>query len=1000
MAKGTDSDDFVSMSVSEPRSDLKRNHIIFEYSRKRFKKSGSNLTDNSVIKDESATAAKLSVSAPIKQERTENGSSEIGIALNAPEQNLNLVMEFVPNVVETRNVDVATPNIEESRGNMSPLKPDEAPLVVDDNAGLVCCLRSPLCSEAHESTSVEPLQQLVHEPTCVEPLQFKRSVGRPRKINRSIKAETTVEAKTSEDAAIANGDLQNISSGKPVDSEVENMSIHNNSAVQDAFKVKPSGRFSRLALECMTKAQIVGKINMLQITSLDTPLRRFTRSALGSKDESPVMEESTPAQATSSEKPLRRFTRSALNVEDDSTEMLDAETHGDESNGATDISSPNRTPSHKKLEMKMSKKIGLTNFPTKINELLYTGLLEGLSVEYVFPSQKKGVLQGTIKDCGILCSCSLCKGCKVVTATKFERHAGSTNRNPALFIYLDNGNNLRDVLNACKDAPRDMLEAAIQMAIASSVKNAVCLNCKKPKKTRGTLVLCNSCLVLKRSQSSSACTPRSKQLVITEESDDEPTPVSPHDKSSRGKLTRKDLRLHKLVFEKDGLPDGTELGYYVQGKKLLEGYKKGLGIFCFCCNSEISPSQFEAHAGWAKRRKPYLHIYTSNGVSLHELSISLHKERKFSAKDNDDLCGICGDFGDLLLCDGCPRSFHKDCVGEVSVPRGKWYCTYCQNMFQNYQSCASNANALAAGRVSGVDPIEQISKRCIRIVNTPEPELGGCTLCWVPGFNKSGFGPRTIIFCDQCEKEFHVGCLKDHNMADLKEKPEGKWFCTKGCSRINIALEKCVVRGPEELPDSITKLLKMKPEESNISWRLLSGKVASPESRSLLSKAVAMFHNRFDPIVDAVTGRDLIPRMVYGKNMREQDFSGMFCAVLTVNSSVVSAGLIRVLGQDLAELPLVATSSEYQGQGYFYSLFCCIERLLGFLNVKTIVLPAAEEAEAIWTQKFGFQKLSPDQVTKYTKEYQLTVFRGTAVLQKPVPKCRILRKPSEDSTMS
>lgn len=55
----------------------------------------------------------------------------------------------------------------------------------------------------------------------------------------------------------------------------------------------------------------------------------------------------------------------------------------------------------------------------------------------------------------------------------------------------------------------------------------------------------------------------------------------------------------------------------------------------------------------------YLHIYTSNGVSLHELSISLSKGRKFSAKDNDDLCGICGDFGDLLLCDGCPRAFHK-----------------------------------------------------------------------------------------------------------------------------------------------------------------------------------------------------------------------------------------------------------------------------------------------------------------------------------------------------
>jgi len=28
----------------------------------------------------------------------------------------------------------------------------------------------------------------------------------------------------------------------------------------------------------------------------------------------------------------------------------------------------------------------------------------------------------------------------------------------------------------------------------------------------------------------------------------------------------RDLRLHKLVFEKDGLPDGTTVGYYIHGK--------------------------------------------------------------------------------------------------------------------------------------------------------------------------------------------------------------------------------------------------------------------------------------------------------------------------------------------------------------------------------------------------------------------------------------------------
>ncbi|XP_061337691.1 uncharacterized protein LOC133284642 [Gastrolobium bilobum] len=478
--------------------------------------------------------------------------------------------------------------------------------------------------------------------------------------------------------------------------------------------------------------------------------------------------------------------------------------------------------------------------------------------------------------------------------------------------------------------------------------------------------------------------------------------LSPQNKSA-WRITKKYQRLHKLIFEDEGLPDGAEVAYYARGQKLLEGIKRRSGIVCRCCNTEISPSQFEVHAGWASRRKPYAYIYTSNGVSLHELAIFLSKDRKYTAKYNDDVCIVCWDGGNLLLCDGCPRAFHKECASVSSIPRGNWYCQICQHIFPRESCGALNPDAVAAGRVEGVDPIEQIAKRCIRIVKDFEAEISGCALCRGSDFSISGFGPRTIIICDQCEKEYHVGCLRDHKMAYLKELPEGNWLCCNDCTRIHSTLENLLVRGDERLPESLLDVIKKKQEERcleplneiDVRWKLLNGKIASPETRPLLLEAVSMFHECFDPIVDAATGRDLIPAMVYGRNLQTQDFGGMYCALLMVNSYVVSAGMLRIFGSDIAELPLVATRNKNRGKGYFQTLFSCIERLLAFLNVKNLVLPAAEEAESIWTDNFGFSKMKPDEITNYRKNYhQIMAFKGTIMLHKTVPQCRVINTQS------
>jgi len=52
---------------------------------------------------------------------------------------------------------------------------------------------------------------------------------------------------------------------------------------------------------------------------------------------------------------------------------------------------------------------------------------------------------------------------------------------------------------------------------------------------------------------------------------------------------------------------------------------------------------------------------------------------KICLSKNNDLCATCGEGGDLLCCDSCPRAFHLKCVRSLKgrVPRGSWFCTAC-----------------------------------------------------------------------------------------------------------------------------------------------------------------------------------------------------------------------------------------------------------------------------------------------------------------------------------
>ncbi|KAL5809337.1 hypothetical protein ACOSQ3_030028 [Xanthoceras sorbifolium] len=663
------------------------------------------------------------------------------------------------------------------------------------------------------------------------------------------------------------------------------------------------------------------------------------------------------------------------------------------------------------MEIKMSKKVVPNEYPTNVKKLLLTGILNGAPVKYISTTREKE-LDGIVSGGGYLCGCYLCNFSKVVSAHEFEQHAGVKTRHPNNHIYLENGKPIYSIIQELKTAPLGILEEVVKNVAGSSVNEGSFqvwkaglrqgngmveqdekYNVKLPSMSH-SVVSCSS-LSLDESMSPSCSSVRKKaakqQTCMKELIEEQKRGVKrpgyyisnssvQQKKGSEGGTKKRDNDLHRLLFLPNGLADGAGLTYIVKGQRLRSGYKQGNGIVCDCCNTEISPSQFESHAGMAARRQPYRHIYASNGMTLHDIALTLANGQCGTFIYSDNMCTVCGDAGDLIFCSTCPRAFHSECLGLQWIPRVDWHCPNCKEKF-------GPGKRAADGKSSCVSRSMILQK----VGEVPTIDIGGCVVCRAHDFSTAKFNDRTVIYCDQCEKEFHVGCLRVSGLCDLKEVPMEKWFCCDDCNRIYVALQEFVSKKAQMIPASLLSTINRKHIEkglfqdeaiNDVQWRIFR-KCESRANNPLLSSTTAIFRECFNPIIGEC-GRDLIPIMVHGRNISGQEFGGFYSVILSVKSVVVSAGLLRIFGQEVAELPLVATRREYQGKGCFQALFSCIERLLCSLKVENLVLPAAEKAESIWTKKFGFKRMSKDQLLKYQREYQLAIFQGTLMLEKKV----------------
>ncbi|NXQ51559.1 AIRE regulator, partial [Anthoscopus minutus] len=142
-------------------------------------------------------------------------------------------------------------------------------------------------------------------------------------------------------------------------------------------------------------------------------------------------------------------------------------------------------------------------------------------------------------------------------------------------------------------------------------------------------------------------------------------------------------------------------------------------------------------------------------------------------QENEDECAACGDGGELICCDGCPRAFHLACLVPPlpHVPSGTWRCGSCvENMTESGQLLEVDlpverppeilGEAAQDTQPGGVEG--NVCSRCCTQIPTPRH-------CPAPNGD-----PRGLLLCTSCMGTLDTGGLGTTTAAGDQLLPAAK----------------------------------------------------------------------------------------------------------------------------------------------------------------------------------------------------------------------------------